>query len=144
MLLEQLKCRQLILKSLVLRLQIVGALLTRSNFSPTFSSPRHPLPLCLILNLSSLLRSIFTLYRARFFIAPLNMIDIIAIVPFYIELIYWALGQSSSIGFMRIIRCVSVESIDSCAVCDAVCALVFAGVFVSMTACYIEPFGYLG
>lgn len=144
MLLEQLKCRQLILKSLVLRLQIVGALLTRSNFSPTFSSPPHPLPLCLILNLSSLLRSIFTLYRARFFIAPLNMIDIIAIVPFYIELIYWALGQSSSIGFMRIIRCVSVESIDSCAVCDAVCALVFAGVFVSMTACYIEPFGYLG
>jgi len=143
-LLEQLKCRQLILKSLVLRLQIVGALLTRSNFSPTFSSPPHPLPLCLILNLSSLLRSIFTLYRARFFIAPLNMIDIIAIVPFYIELIYWALGQSSSIGFMRIIRCVSVESIDSCAVCDAVCALVFAGVFVSMTACYIEPFGYLG
>ena len=72
------------------------------------------------------------------------MIDIIAIDPFYIELIYWALGQSSSIGFMRIIRCVSVESIDSCAVCDAVCALVFAGVFVSMTACYIEPFGYLG
>ena len=144
MLLEQLKCRQLILKSLVLRLQIVGALLTRSNFSPTFSSTPHPLPLCLILNLSSLLRSIFTLYRARFFIAPLNMIDIIAIVPFYIELIYWALGQSSSIGFMRIIRCVSVESIDSCAVCDAVCALVFAGVFVSMTACYIEPFGYLG
>jgi hypothetical protein len=37
---------------------------------------------------------------------PLNVIDIVAIIPFYIELISMAIGQNSNIGFMRIIRCV--------------------------------------
>ena len=38
------------------------------------------------------------------------MIDLVAIVPFYVELVMAAAGQDTSIGFMRIIRCERVTT----------------------------------
>ena len=63
--------------------------------------------------------------RMRFALGPLNMIDAVAILPLYIELLLAACGQDTSIGFMRIIRwgavCCGIAVECSAVQCVAVC-----------------------
>ena len=46
--------------------------------------------------------------RLRFLVGPLNVIDLVAIVPFYIELILAATGGEMDLGLMRIVRLVRI------------------------------------
>jgi len=46
--------------------------------------------------------------RLRFMYGPLNLIDIVAILPYYIELILTASGGEMDLGLMRIVRLVRV------------------------------------